>query len=327
MRETEEEQQQGSAIAPPQPAPVAPGKQTLVEQSEGSAAPGGDSAGALGKSLRPAPGQRAGDWGMTAELAGAMGLSADGADGSAGPSTPAASAAPSGRHEKTDFGEYWVIPDDSDPRQCIFDSKGEIVAEKEFTTAAKVWKGVQDGTGRVKIVETDLLKKETAGFKAMILTKIAMLMTKSTGRSLLLGLAAGGYDVTIRPSRKKINGGGQATRGSEGSLEKKGGEAGLGSTTMIEIDPTCSDTDNLVHDKDGNEIADPVFIFLGHELIHARHNQAGRNRTNQTAKNSKYTNAEEEQTIAAGDGMSENLLRAEHGLTARAGHSGRDVRF
>lgn len=55
--------------------------------------------------------------------------------------------------------------------------------------------------------------------------------------------------------------------------------------------------------------------------IHARHNQIGRNRRNLTAADpTKYGNREEEETIATGAGITENELRAEHGLDARVGH-------
>jgi hypothetical protein len=282
MRETQ--QQQSGSVASAQPAPVAPGKQTLSAQPapvapgeqalfDQDADDGGDaSAGAdgnLGGAMSPAAGQRAGDWGMTPALASAMGL------GTGGPAGAPGIDGPSGRHQKTDFGEYWVIPDDANPDQCIFDSKGEIIADKEFATAQKVWKSIQGGSGKLKILETDLNGKATAGFKATMQPKVGLLMSRPKGRELMLGLAAGAHDVTIRPSTGKINGGAQARRGGDGSLEKADGKAGVGSSTTVEIDPTCSDDDNKVYDKDGNEISDPVYIFLGHELIHARHNQEG----------------------------------------------------
>lgn len=320
-------QQSSDEVEAAAPEQAAVGKLSRVE----AAGPGGGQVdgnlgevGAGGQGGHGGQGQRAGDWAMTPGLAGAMGLDGEGGGGVGGgvgrdPSTP------SGRHEKTDFGEYWVVPDGN--TECIFDSRGEIIGETEFTTAKAVWEKVKDGSGKVKILETDLSGKATAGFKATMLTKVSMLMSRPKGRELLMGLSAGAYDVTIRPSTGKINGGAQARRGGDGSLEKADGKAGAGSSTTVEIDPSCSDTDNKVHDKDGKEISDPIYIFLGHELIHAKHNQEGRNRRNLAAKSNKYSNREEEETIATGAGINENSLRAEHGLTARIGHSGRDTRF
>ncbi|HLP89366.1 MAG TPA: M91 family zinc metallopeptidase [Nostocaceae cyanobacterium] len=81
----------------------------------------------------------------------------------------------------------------------------------------------------------------------------------------------------------------------------------------------------LEYDSDGKEISFPVFILLGHELIHARHNAAGHSRLHLPATDSNYTNSEEEKTIATGS-LTENDLRTEHKLPLRYGHQGRDTR-
>lgn len=132
--------------------------------------------------------------------------------------------------------------------------------------------------------------------------------------------------MTIRPSAGKIYGGANAIRQTPNTLENADGTSGGGGGTIIQIDPNVSDTDIKVHDAQGNEISDPVFIFLGHEMIHAQHNQEGHNRRNQAATDGAYSNLEEQQTVSGGNGISENDLRAEHGLTARHGSGGRDVR-
>ena len=72
-----------------------------------------------------------------------------------------------------------------------------------------------------------------------------------------------------------------ANRGA-GSLENPDGTAGAGGTTTIRcsdvLDPT--DTSIMTFDSAGGEHAAPVWLILGHELIHAQHNAAGRNRRN-----------------------------------------------
>jgi hypothetical protein len=71
----------------------------------------------------------------------------------------------------------------------------------------------------------------------------------------------------------------------------------------------------------------PVYIFLGHEMIHARHNQLRRNHSNLAAADpARYSNREEEETIATGAGITENQLRAEHDLDARASDGATDKR-
>lgn len=232
---------------------------------------------------------------------------------------------PSGRHEVTDFGEYWVVPELTS--QCFADAHGEQITETEFAVVKTAWDKVKDGSGNIKITENDKLGTAHAGFKASITVRIGMLMSAPTGRQLVTSLLSGGFDVTIRPSLAKLLGGGTSFRGDAGSLEKADGSAGTGATTIIEIDPACTDDDIKAFNKNGVEIPDPVYIFLGHEMIHARHNQLGRNRRGLAATDpAKYPNREEEATIATGAGITENQLRAEHGLDARAGHTISDKR-
>jgi hypothetical protein len=240
------------------------------------------------------------------------------------PAAPAAPA-PSGRHEVTDFGEYWVVPDST--VRSVADAQGEQITQTAFAAAKAAWDKVKDGSGNVKITESDTAGTAHAGFKASITAKIGLLMSKPKGRELVTSLLSGGFDVTIRPSAAKVYGGAQAYRGGAGTLEQANGSAGAGGTTAIEVDPACTDNDIKVYDRNGAEISDPIYIFLGHEMIHARHNQLGRNRRGLAAADAgKYSNREEEETIATGGGITENQLRAEHGLDARVGHGGVDKR-
>jgi hypothetical protein len=258
---------------------------------------------------------------MSPELASAMGLSG----GEHGPAVAAAAPAPSGRHEVTAFGDYWVVPDSTvGPAQG---AQGEQITETAFAAVKATWDKVNDGSGRIKITQSDTAGTAHAGFKASIVAKLGLLMSQPVGRQLVTDLMAGGFDVTIRPSAAKVYGGAQAYRGGAGTLENANGSAGAGGTTAIEVDPACTDNDIKVYNQAGAEIADPVYIFLGHEMIHAQHNQQGRNRRQLAATApAKYSNREEEETIATGAGITENQLRGEHGLEARVGHGGVDKR-
>ena len=92
------------------------------------------------------------------------------------------------------------------------------------------------------------------------------------------------------------------------------------------MDADLRDDSVVAYDSAGKEIAAPVFEVLGHELIHAQHNAAGRNRRSQAATEAAYGNREEEETISTG-AVTENMLRGEHGLAgSRFGHGGRDTR-
>jgi hypothetical protein len=229
---------------------------------------------------------------------------------------------PSGRHETTDFGEYWVVPNTTNQPQA--DAQGEQLTQTAFTMLKAAWDKVKDGSGNLKITEADRVGVAHAGFKASITSKLGVLMAKPNGREIVTSLLTGGFAVTIRPTAAKLFAGGQSLRGA-GAVETSPGVAGAGSSTTIEIDPACTDADVKVFNGAGAEIADPVYIFLGHEMVHARHNQLGINRSNQAAAD-KWGNREEEETITTGAGITENKLRAEHGLEARDGHAATDNR-
>jgi hypothetical protein len=232
---------------------------------------------------------------------------------------------PPGHGIDTKFGTYWIVPDDTNKSYPGLD--GEQITESAFAILENVWSQLESGSGNLVITEKDMNGKDHAGFKNNMLTQCGKLLSQPTGRSVVVNLLAGSTNkVTVRPSAAKMYGGGNAIRvGGADALEKPGGQAGSGSGTIIQIDPSLKDEDIRVNDKDGNEISDPVFIILGHEMIHAQHNRAGRNRRDQAATSGDYSNKEEEQTVATGP-TTEKDLRSEHGLKARHGSGGRDTR-
>jgi hypothetical protein len=230
---------------------------------------------------------------------------------------------PPGRSAITEYGQFWVVPDDT--KVCYVNIPGEQLTETEFASLESTWNAIKGGTGKLSITEADKTGTDHPGFKMMVQGQLAKLMSKPVGRRLLATIVNGSQQVTIRPSDSQIYGGANAIRGGAGTLENTDGTAGTGGTTIIQIDANLTDSDAVVFDSAGNEISLPVFITLGHELIHAKHNAEGRNRRNLAATNSDYSNREEEETIATGD-MTENDLRTEHGLTLRNGHGGRDTR-
>jgi hypothetical protein len=229
---------------------------------------------------------------------------------------------PPGRGLCTEWGDYWIVPDDT--RQCYANVQGEQITESEFARAQAAWDALRGNTGHIQISETDGNGTDHAGFRAEIMGHLGRLMSRRTGRELLIGLVNGTQTVTIRPSSAQIYGGGHAIRGSD-TLMGADGTPSAGGTTTIELDPGLRDTDVLVYDRDGNEISLPVFVTLGHELIHASHNATGSNRRNEVPADASYGNREEELTISEGT-VTENDLRREHGLTLRHGHQGSDTR-
>lgn len=226
-------------------------------------------------------------------------------------------AAPPGRGLSTKFGEYWIVPDGTTQSYAV---TGEQITETEFAALQAVWDKLSDGSGNVKIVESDDKGGDHKGFKDKILGYFGKMMEQPKGRALVAGLVNGSQTVTVGPtSSKQIA---NAARGA-GSLENADGTAGTGGTTTIRMDPDLTDTSIVVFDKTGKEIAAPVWSILAHELIHAEHNAAGRNKRNLAATDGAYSNREEEETIATGSGVTENALRAEHGMPDRHGHGGK----
>ena len=224
---------------------------------------------------------------------------------------------PSGVVKSTDFGEYWVVPNDTD--QSFEDAVGEQITKSNFDTLKGHWDAIKAGSGNIKIGETDPDGNAVSGFKTSILEKLGKLMSKPTGRAVVVEIMDGSKTTTIKPAKAgRIA---YARRG-EGSLQNADGTAGAGGDSTIFIDPTLEDDTVVAFDKDGNELDSPVFLILGHELIHATHNAAGTNRRSESPTEAAYGNKEEEETINTGE-QTENMIRAEHGVEGpRHGHRG-----
>jgi hypothetical protein len=132
-------------------------------------------------------------------------------------------------------------------------------------------------------------------------------------------LFSASYPVIIQPWAVPIVGGARTVFSPNAHIGPGGFEPGPGSGAAILVDPELRDDTTLVYDADGNEIADPLFIILGHELIHARHATLGMIDLGGIV-DPDYPNVEEWLTIADTWNISENQIREEHGLPARDGH-------
>lgn len=181
-----------------------------------------------------------------------------------------------------------------------------------------LYQTIESGSARLHITETGPDGTAYAGFRDKILKAIKRLMTVVPGRQLIKNIEDGGSDVTIQPdpgARASAN----FTTTTNAGLRNADGTAGAGATSTISIDPNQSNRTQRAFDRDGNEISFPLFINLGHEMIHAMHNQRGENEMNNAPTEAEYDDREEELTID-GPGVSENSLRRSFGLTERHGH-------
>jgi hypothetical protein len=151
------------------------------------------------------------------------------------------------------------------------------------------------------------------GFTTKVLKMLKRLLTTPTGRDIVRAASAG-PTIEIRPSYLHYA---KLFSDEESSFDP----TGRGSSSVMYLQPYFSDQTLLVEDKDGNEIAMPVFLVLGHELIHAVHAQDGEMTPDVAGGSGNLP--EEYATMHARTGRTENALRREHGLGERYGHSGR----
>ncbi|HAG85149.1 MAG TPA: hypothetical protein DCL61_29370 [Cyanobacteria bacterium UBA12227] len=238
-----------------------------------------------------------------------------------------------GRGVSTEFGEYWVVPDDTVTSYAV---EGEQITESEFAQLEATWEALKSGSGNIQITEIDSAGTAHGGFKDKILEQFGKLLSRPIGRRLVMDLVNGSQTVTIQPSSHRlIATTGQFTNDAF-EINNPGGtrRAGSGSSCVIEIDADLQDDSIKAYDAVGNEIDSPVFIVLGHELIHAQHITTGEVRGTvnsggrpvlDPASDPAYGIAEEEDTIATGS-LTENGLRNEHGIDERYGHDAEDKR-
>ncbi|MEQ9669063.1 M91 family zinc metallopeptidase [Coleofasciculus sp. G2-EDA-02] len=248
-----------------------------------------------------------------------------------------------GRGESTDFGVYWVLPDSVDRAGMSYLEGAEAISETDFDVLQQAWESLRAGSGQIQVLEEDSVGNRHDGFRERILAQLGRLLSRPAGRRLVLDLMYGAIRVRIIPAADSAIGA-RTLPDSEDAFEQPTGAPGRGSSSTIEVAADLQDDDVQVLDQEGNLMDSPVFISLGHELIHASHNAAGRNRRRtpfppiepslhpyeaaprgprmiaspgERERQEYDDNLEERQTVEI-----ENLLREEHGLPRRLGHLG-----
>lgn len=230
--------------------------------------------------------------------------------------------------ENLDFASFWV--GDAEP-QTIDEKALERLPQNDFDGLKDLWSKLKANStaGRLSITKMDENKKEHNNFQKMVLAKLGTLLARKQGRQLLQGLAAGGHEVMIAPLADAAEGAHALPENRrETERDLKSGKAGKGSKVFVYVDPNLSDDTVKAFDADFEELANPGFLVLGHELIHAKHMVEGTTapKGEKPLIDPEYHELEEEETIASGK-ISENALRQEHGLKARFGHEGKETGF
>ena len=175
----------------------------------------------------------------------------------------------------------------------------------------------------LSVNEADNQNNMHEGFALKIIGYFETLLSMEKGRLLVITLANGTQTVTIQPEGATKYASSESCQAADHKLaeEQKPTDA------IIFIDPGMGDETLTAFDEAYNEIFQPPFVTLGHELIHALHFTTGTAATGKDPiTHPDYHDYEEEQTIASGE-LTENMIRGEHGFPARFGHVGKDQRF
>ena len=236
-----------------------------------------------------------------------------------------------------------------------------IPGRATMTTTAKqqldaTWNSITNNRGRINISEQGMNtdtgnRTQVRGFKSQTHAHLARLMATNTGRRLLTSLDSGGHNVNIEPtytnqSREQQLGGikayGAEAPGADREQPLLGGGLGpgVGSASLVRMVPNAKDSEMVDFNAANQPIISPSYIALGHELIHAKHNQSGVAWSPDTHNHGHYQpgqplahyhNPEEQHTIAynhPGPGpvpvthVTENMMRRDSGLAEREGHTG-----
>lgn len=155
-----------------------------------------------------------------------------------------------------------------------------------------------------------------AAFQAAALNDLTTLGGTPTGRSVLAALDGGTHTTTIQWLDMATA---QQNGALAGPVNRTNATNGTGSDTTISYNPDLHD--NTYVDENGVHHEIPVSSTLGHELIHAVHNDKGTNLRNNPDPREPGSNQEESQTIGindhAADPMTENNILNDMGVPVR----------
>lgn len=114
------------------------------------------------------------------------------------------------------------------------------------------------------------------------------------------------------------------------AMNRTGGPEGKGRGSTVHLMRGLRDSENLVPDAAGDMVPSPAYVTYGHELIHALHNRKANSDPTTTPERyapngdlAHFHRREEHITIdeSRQGEVTENMLRDEHDITRRHGHS------
>lgn len=219
--------------------------------------------------------------------------------------------------------------------------RGEWIYASEVKPAQALVEAILSGDTSLSVEETTkpwlcgLFFKRCPGFRNAIHADLLKLSRSPAGRQLLREISEHTKPVVIRPTTSTK--GGLVEPLNESKARRTPRKQGEGSGSIVHIPHDLKDDTFVVYRSPGfdydtgrmrsgmdpsadDEIAQPRFIILGHELVHVHRAQRGALTPKGCHRRDAYHNLEEYETIAGEYKFTENRLRAAHGLPNRYGH-------
>jgi len=219
--------------------------------------------------------------------------------------------------------------------------RGEWIYDDEVQATQELVDAIFTGDTSLSVEETTkpwfcgFFFKRFPGFRDAVRNDLLKLCRSSVGRRLLRQIAEHPKTVVIRPTTSKK--GGLVEPLNERQARRSPRQDGRGSGSVVYLPHDLRDDTFVAFRSPGfdentrrlrsgmdpsreDEIAQPRFMILGHELVHVHRAQRGKLAPRGSHRRDAYHNQEEFETIN-GDGLfTENRLRAAHGLPNRYGH-------
>ena len=219
--------------------------------------------------------------------------------------------------------------------------RGEWIYASDVESAKALVESILNGDTSLSVEETTqpwfcgLFFKRCPGFREAIRKDLLKLSRSSIGRKLLKEIAENPKPVVIRPTTSTK--GGLVEPLNENKARRTPHKDGSGSGSVVHIPHDLKDDTFVVYRSPGfdydtgrmrngmdpsvdDEIAQPRFIILGHELVHVHRAQRGKITPKGCHRRDAYHNQEEYETINGEEQFTENRLRSAHGLPNRYGH-------
>lgn len=233
-------------------------------------------------------------------------------------------------------GGQWIAQKDLQPTLELLDNimagRTAVTVDDNTKPAFMEWilpKSIAEFIGKI-------FSRNCPGFRESIQKDLKQLARTPMGRELLRELTSSEFPVVIRPT---TGSGGIVKPDSESRARRQGNTPSGGSASTVHIPRDLTDTTMVVYRRPSitdyspralrnppnptseDEIPQPRFMILAHELVHVHRAQRGMIEPKGSHRSDGYLNQEEFETIAGNSyKFTENKLRQSFGMPSRFGH-------